>query len=231
MFVHNLIFGVGLTLFMNAVGGFASPSASSKVISKSNPLIRYHGRWDATQSTWWAGTGFKLYVKNLKSISLNLGNLTTSPYVAAGLSVDYANFTSLNLTAGINAITLPQPIAKSTVLRFNVEGWVSNRLQLESILINEDAELQPYTQSSVKFQFIGDSLTSGQYDPNGVDDSWGFVVAETLKAEYQINAMPGGCLTDQNCWGNVRGVSHQFFQTQDVQYYYDAAQNRSGAFR
>lgn len=45
-----------------------------------------------------------------------------------------------------------------------------------------------------------------------MDDSWGFVVAETMKAEYQINAQPGGCLTDQLCWGNVRGVSHQFFE-------------------
>lgn len=124
---------------MTAACSKASVTEGSKNISHTNSLIHYHGRWDSTQSTWWAGSGFKIHVKGLSKLVINLGPLTSSPNVAVGLSINYANFTNFNLTAGANEITLPnsQKFESSTILRFNVEGWQNNRLQLESLVINQ----------------------------------------------------------------------------------------------
>lgn len=117
----------------------SSAAGETKTVSHTDSLIHYHGRWDSSQSTWWAGSGFKLHAKGLNTLVVNLGPLTTSPAVAVGLSIDYANFTSVNLTAGANIIALPRlkTSGSSTILRFNVEGWQSNRLQLESLVINK----------------------------------------------------------------------------------------------
>lgn len=119
---------------------FAAPR--DKTISHTNNLIHYHGRWDSSQSTWWAGSGFKLHATGLTRLVLNLGSFTTSPQVAVGLSINYGNFTTLNLTAGPNTISLPNAkTGRSLVLRFNVEGWQQNRLQLESITVNQVKQL------------------------------------------------------------------------------------------
>ena len=34
--------------------------------------------------------------------------------------------------------------------------------------------------------------------------------------EYSITAYPGVCLQDKYCWGNLRGMLYQWFQTSDT---------------
>jgi hypothetical protein len=58
-----------------------------------------------------------------------------------------------------------------------------------------------------------------------VDGAWPFLASEAFKAEQQINAQPGACLTDQMCWGNAHGISYQFFKTEDNGYYYNPNHN------
>lgn len=133
-----------------------------------------------------AGSGFKLYVENLQTLSLNLGPHTTDPSVSIGVSLDYQPFFQVNVSAGAN--TIPLGVAKSidnsrvfrTVVRINSEGWQNNRMNLESIELNpvsclfhishrsvvnehhrpKGARLLPFKPSKLAFQFVGDSLSA-----------------------------------------------------------------------
>ncbi|KAF9045086.1 SGNH hydrolase-type esterase domain-containing protein, partial [Panaeolus papilionaceus] len=180
--------------------------------------IYYHGRWDDAPATWWAGSGFKINVGNLQSLSLNLGPNTTWPYAAVGISINGAPFFTVNATQGENVIPLPNIVSRRTSVRFNVQGWQNNRINLQSLYLNWDAALLPYEPTKRTFQFIGDSLSAGQYLPLGVDQAWPFLVGEHYKAEHRINAQPGATLTDMESYGNVHGVSYQFFKTEDTGY-------------
>jgi hypothetical protein len=103
--------------------------------------------------------------------------------------------------------------------------------------------LLPYTPQKTVFQFIGDSLSAvrlrsralsltyvlssaqGQYLPQGVTQAWPFVTAEALRAEHRINAQPGATLTDMESYGNVHGVSYEFFRTEDDEFFYTPSHN------
>lgn len=139
------------------------------------------------------GTGFKLVVGNLKTLTLNLGNLSTSPVTAFGVSVNYDAWQTVNLTAGANSIPLgvvPSTTSSysQTVVRIAGQGWQNNNLQLESVELNAGAEPKLYTPQSLNFQFIGDSLSAGQYCGQGVINAWTFVVSENFKAEHNVQA-------------------------------------------
>ncbi|KAF8599937.1 hypothetical protein BDV93DRAFT_538822 [Ceratobasidium sp. AG-I] len=213
-----------------AEGGEDQEGSSKPVVLLPNaPLLHKHGRWDAAPGTWWAGSGFKLVASGLTTFALHLGNHTTAPQAAVALSVDYADFVTVNVTAGVNDIPIPAASAsakgKNRVVRINVEGWQNNRIHFEKIELNTGAVVKPYKPSPLRFQFIGDSLSAGQYNTRGVNDAWTFLTAQEFKAEHSINAQPGACLTDQLCWGNYHGISYQYFQTEDTGYYYTTDHN------
>lgn len=87
-----------------------------------------------------ASSGFKINVENLHSLTLNLGPHTTAPVAAVGLSVNNGAFVTVNVSAGANPIPLSGLDGQKgsvTNLRFNVEGWQDNRMNLESITLNE----------------------------------------------------------------------------------------------
>ncbi|KAJ7034165.1 SGNH hydrolase-type esterase domain-containing protein [Mycena alexandri] len=203
--------------------------ASGNTIQNNDPLIYFHGRWDSSPGTWWGGSGFKLNIKNFKSLSLNLGPHTTAPNTSVGVSFDYGEFITANISEGSNTIPIPAGFKKgaqdSTVVRVNVEGWQNNRMNLESIALNEGATLVPYKPSELVFQFIGDSLSAGQFLPKGVDQAWPFVLGEAFKAEHVVVAQPGAALSDIVSFGNEHGVSFQFFRTEDTGYFYTTDHN------
>ncbi|KAF9494762.1 SGNH hydrolase [Pleurotus eryngii] len=202
---------------------------SGLTIQSDDARIHYHGRWDDSPGTWWAGSGFKLHVKNATTMKIQLGPTTTTPFAAVGVSVDYEPFFTVNASAGWNDIPLPAaPTFKrsdKSVIRVNVEGWQNNRINLQTIVFNRGATLHPYKPSKLSFQFIGDSLSAGQYLPLGVDQAWPFLLGEQFKAEHTINAQPGATLTDIPSYGNVHGVSFQFFKTEDTGYVWTADHN------
>ncbi|KAL0952594.1 hypothetical protein HGRIS_006849 [Hohenbuehelia grisea] len=203
-------------------------AAAALVIKNNDPRIYFHGRWDANPGTWWAGSGFKLHVLNAKSLTLNLGNRTTAPFAAVGVSVNYAPFLTVNASAGANEIPLGLEKAKlgqRSVIRVNVEGWQNNRIHLDNIVLNSGAVLLPYKPSKLSFQFIGDSLSAGQFLPLGVNQAWPFLVGEQFKAEHTITAQPGATLTDMVSYGNAHGVSFQFFKTEDTGYFWASDHN------
>ncbi|KAI0758850.1 SGNH hydrolase [Fomes fomentarius] len=241
-FVSAIGAAVSVSLLPVCCVAAATASASQSavkgvVIPNAHPLIHFHGRWDASPGTWWAGSGFKLHVDDLTSLTLNLGPHTTSPLAAVGVSIDYEPFFTVNVTEDANPIPLSTPTSSSVekgpsgaVVRINVEGWQNNRIHLESIVLNEGAKLLPYKPSELAFQFIGDSLSAGsgsvlaviqgQYLPQGVDQAWPFLVGEYFKAEHNVNAQPGAALKDIVSYGSQHGVSFQYFRTEDTGYYW-----------
>ncbi|KAF7967360.1 hypothetical protein HWV62_30979 [Athelia sp. TMB] len=224
------------TLFFGSLGLLASSASatpathSSKpvTIQNTDPLIYFHGRWDASPGTWWAGSGFKLNVLGLESLNLTLGNHTTSPLVSIGVSVDYGAFYQVNVSAGVNVIPLEgleNGGSKNTVLRINAQQWQDNRINLETLTLNSGAKLIPYTPSKLAFQFIGDSLSAGQFLPQGVDQAWPFLTGEAYKAEHVVVAQPGAALSDIYSYGNEHGMSYMFFRTEDDGYFYTTDHN------
>ncbi|KAG9005310.1 hypothetical protein FRB95_007573 [Tulasnella sp. JGI-2019a] len=207
--------------FVTAHPAVDAKPPSTITISHDNPLIFYHGRWTTEPSSWWTGTGIKLYVEGLTSLVLNVGAATTTLFAAAGLSVDYAPFVTVNISTGANVLPIPANKSgkKTSVIRIATEGWRDNRIQLDSLVLNAGAKLLPYEPSKLHFQFIGDSLTAALGDDRGVIDSWAFLIGESFKAELNINALSGVCLTDQYCFDNVRGMSYDYFRTEDTGYY------------
>lgn len=137
--------------------------AHGLTIKNDHPFIFYNGRWDASPGTWWASSGFKLNAENLSSLKLELGNHTTQPLASIGVSLDYEPFYTVNVSAGTNDIPLQSSSTsktKTSVVRINVEGWQNNRINLESLELNDGARLLPYVHSKLAFQFIGDSLSA-----------------------------------------------------------------------
>jgi len=91
--------------------------------------------------------------------------------------------------------------------------------------LNEDARLLPYRPSNTAFEFIGDSLSAGQYCPAGIDQAWPFLTGEYFEAEHTVIAQPGACLSDIPSYGNEHGVSYMFFRTESDEYFYDPTHN------
>jgi hypothetical protein len=84
-----------------------------------------------------ASSGFKINVANLESLSLSLGVNTTAPAAAVGVSVNYGPFFTVNVSEGMNPISLTgMNVHGPSVVRINVENWQNNRLNLESISVN-----------------------------------------------------------------------------------------------
>ncbi|KAG7443256.1 SGNH hydrolase [Guyanagaster necrorhizus] len=192
-------------------------STVALTIANNNPLIYFHGRWDSSPGSWWASTGFKLYVQNLQTLSLDLQADSSSP-VGLGVSVDYGNFTSVNASPGTNVIPLGSPNACGSVVRINAWGWQNERMLLQDLVLNSDAVLLPYEAADVNFLFIGDSLSAGQYLPMGVDQAWPFLIGEEFKAEATVIAQPCIALADVVSCSNPHGMSVQFFDTEDPNY-------------
>lgn len=65
------------------------------------------GTDDCTQ-LYRAGSGFKLHIESLSEMTLNLGPHTTSPLASIGVSVNYGEFTTVNVSEGSNIIPLDE---------------------------------------------------------------------------------------------------------------------------
>ncbi|KAF7352211.1 SGNH-hydro domain-containing protein [Mycena venus] len=245
-----LLPGIGLLL----PGAFCATMALQPVKIKNNdPLIYFHGRWDSSPGTWWAGSGFKLNVKNFESLALNLGPHTTAPLTSVGVSFDYGEFITANISQGFNAIPIPasvnkKPASETTVVRVNVEGWQNNRMNLESITLNAvHSKSFIFTTWFMDFEFrvplsFHTFRRSSRFSSLGTlcqrVSVWRvnsfqrastrlgrFLVGEAFKAEHVVVAQPGAALSDIVSFGNEHGVSFQFFRTEDTGYFYTTDHN------
>jgi len=84
-----------------------------------------------------AGSGFKLDPKNLTSLSINPEPLTSSPVGPIEISIDDVKSLNYNAFAGTNAIPLNDPSKlSSTTIRISVQGHASDRIILDSLVLN-----------------------------------------------------------------------------------------------
>ncbi|KAB5589215.1 GDSL-like lipase acylhydrolase domain containing protein [Ceratobasidium theobromae] len=210
-----------------AVGSRAATVSTAPVVLYPNSTrLHKHGRWDLNNGTWWPGTGFKFVASGLTNFTLHLGQYTNWPAISVAVSFDYGEFSTVNVSTGANVISVPALTPNNNrVVRLNVEASIGTRMQLEKIELNAGADVKHYKPSPLRFQFIGDSLSAGWLNPRGVNDAWTFLTAQKFKAEHNIIAQSGACLTDRECWGNVHGMSYQYFQTEDTSYIWAADHN------
>lgn len=211
---------------MERQGSSIAAPSGPVVLQPNAPLLHKHGRWDENNGTWWPGSGFKLVASGLTSLTLHLGPYTNYPVVSVAVSVDYSEFSTVNVSSGANSIPIPAATTKGNrVVRLNVEASTGTRMHLQQIELNAGAVVKPYKPSPLHFQFIGDSLSAGWLNPRGVNDAWTFLSAQSFKAEHNIMAQSGACLTDQECWSNIHGISYQYFKTEDTSYRWFADHN------
>jgi hypothetical protein len=147
------------TVLLAVVTQVVVVSAKTTTIPNTDPRIYYHGRWDASPGTWWyvlltfhtmmcwwlitqifrTASGFKIRVQGLTSLTLNLGNHTTSPVAAAGITVNDGTILNVNVSQGANPIPLNLTgLTQSSdiVVGVNMQGWQNNRMNLLSIDVN-----------------------------------------------------------------------------------------------
>lgn len=90
-------------------------------------------------------------------------------------------------------------------------------VQIHAIHVAADAIIYKTPDSTRRIEMIGDSLTSGYSATYEGISSFGYGLAAGLgDTEYSITAYPGICVHDQNCFGNPRGQTYQWYQTSDT---------------
>ncbi|KAL2839831.1 SGNH hydrolase-type esterase domain-containing protein [Aspergillus pseudoustus] len=159
--------------------------------------ISYKGRWDEKHISWWSAPGVKFAFTGQK-LALSFGNHTVDGVLVAyrlgGQDWQFANVTANQSYQFVGPWTTGVNLTESTA--------------------KKTFELRP---SPKMVEIIGDSLSAGQYATYEGISSWSYLFAAGLgNVEYHLTAYPGICLHDQNCWGNPRGQTYQWYHTSDT---------------
>ncbi|KAF8747728.1 GDSL-like Lipase/Acylhydrolase family [Rhizoctonia solani] len=134
----------------------------------------------------------------------------------SGFKLVASNLTSFDLRLGWEGTNWP-----SVAISLSVDYEPFKQLNVSG----GGAKVKEYKPSPLRFQFIGDSLSAGYLNPNGVNDCWTFLSSQEFKAEHNIMAQSGACLTDKECFSNIHGLSYQYFVTEDTTYRWDSNHN------
>ncbi|KAF6819427.1 GDSL-like lipase acylhydrolase [Colletotrichum musicola] len=184
--------------------------------------ISYKGRWDSKKISWWAGPGIKFGFTG-QTVAVTFGNDTISStlvaYRIAGLDWMHTNVTAgathLFVSSETPGIELTEPVSPVT-FEMRVTNWAYG-VQIDKVHVGAGEKLIKIPDYPRKVEFIGDSLSAGMYNTYEALAGFAYGVGAGLgDTEYSITAYPGICVSDQECWGNPRGQSHQWFYTSDT---------------
>lgn len=184
--------------------------------------ISYKGRWDSKYVSWWSAPGIKFGYTG-QTVAVSFGNLTSDGvlvgYRIAGLDWQFTNITTggthLLVTEDTPGSNLTYPISPMS-LELRVTNWAYG-IQIAGVHVSEGEKLVKIPDYGRRVELIGDSLTSGMYTTYEGMSSFGYGIGAGLgESEYSVTAFPGICASDQNCWGNVRGQSRQWFYSCDT---------------
>ncbi|KAK4232281.1 SGNH hydrolase-type esterase domain-containing protein [Podospora fimiseda] len=195
---------------------------SFKTYPANSTEISYKGRWDSKYVSWWSAPGIKFGYTG-QTVAISFGNLTTDG-VLVGYRIGGLDWTFTNITAGATHLLVsPEyPGAKLTApinpwtFELRVSNWAYG-IQINAVHVAAGEKLIKIPDFNRRIEVIGDSLASGMYTSYESMSSWAYGLGEGLgNTEYSVTAYPGICVADQDCWGNPRGQSHQWFYTSDT---------------
>ncbi|KAI8961821.1 SGNH hydrolase-type esterase domain-containing protein [Daldinia sp. FL1419] len=180
--------------------------------------LSYKGRWDSKKVSWWSAPGL-VFGFTGDTVAITFGELTTDTtligYRIGGMDWTFAGGTHLLVTPSTPGINSSFPINPLT-FELRVTNWAYG-VQISQIHISPDESLIKILPYERAIEFIGDSLSAGMYTSYEGLSSFAYGVGAGLgDAEWSVTAYPGICVSDQECWGNVRGQSHQWFYTSDT---------------
>jgi hypothetical protein len=157
------------------------------------------------------------------TVAISFGNWTSDGtlvgYRIGGMDWAFTNVTAngthlfvSNDTAGVNETWPYNPLT----FELRVTNWAYG-VQIDKVHVAKGEKLVKIPALNRRIEVIGDSLASGMYTSYEGLSSWAYALGAGLgDTEYSITAYPGICAADQDCWGNPRGQSHQWFYTSDT---------------
>lgn len=222
-FVSSTILDNGHPRETNFLNTLIDPSEYSfTTYAADAPELSYKGRWDSKHISWWTAPGLKFAFTG-NQVAITFGNWTIDSTLVAyrigGMDWNFSNVTAggthlfvTGETEGVDATFPFNPIP----FEMRVTNW-GYGVQVDAVHVSEGEELLRVPDFDRRIEFIGDSLSSGMYNSYEGISGFAYGVGAGLgNTEFSITAYPGICVTDQDCWGNPRGQSHQWFYTTDT---------------
>lgn len=184
--------------------------------------ISYKGRWDSKYISWWSAPGLSFGFTG-RNVALSFGNYTDVGVLLAwridGQDWQFSNVTANATFQFVNAGTTGANLTIAgayQTFEMRVTNWAYG-VQLKSVHVDASAKLVRLPLYRKTVEIIGDSLSAGQYATYEGISSWSWGFAEGLgDVEFSIEAYPGICLVDKQCYGNLRGQTYQWYRTSDT---------------
>lgn len=172
--------------------------------------LSYKGRWDDQHISWWSAPGLK-FGFHASDVAVSFGPHTTEGVLIA-YRLDGQDWTLTNVTANstqhlIKPTTPGYNLTSASAIRtleFRVTNWAYG-VQLSAVHVRGGncslVKIPDYTRT---MEFIGDSLSAGQYATlEGISSNpWGLMYG-LGNVEFSITAYPGICLHDSRCYGTL----------------------------
>lgn len=97
-----------------------------------------------------------------------------------------------------------------------VSNW-GYGVQIDQVHVATGEKLLRSPDFTRTIEFIGDSLQAGMYTSYEAMTGFAYLCGAGLgDTEFSVTAYPGICVSDQECWGNPRGQSHQWYYASDT---------------
>jgi hypothetical protein len=205
--------------------------------------LSYKGRWDSKYISWWSlvfptfallpSSTFKECSDNttrapgLKfgftgdQVAITFGNYTSNGVLIA-YRVDGLDWQMTNITTNATHLLVSPTIyagidtSKPSTFELRVTNWAYG-VQINAIHVAAKSTLIKIPNFPRSLEVIGDSLSAGDFATYESLASFAYGLGAGLgNTEYSITGYPGICLHDQNCWGNPRGQTYQWYQTSDT---------------
>ncbi|KAI0400419.1 Lipase, GDSL-like protein [Xylaria palmicola] len=184
--------------------------------------LSYKGRWDSNKVSFWSAPGL-VFGFSGDTVAITFGKNTINGTLI-GYRIGGMDWTFTNVTVGgTHLLITPETPGVSETYPVNPQRFemrVSNwgyGVQVDKVHVNAGEsliKLPPYKRT---IEFIGDSLSAGDFQSYEGMSSFAYGVGEGLgETEYYVTALPGICVADQECWGNPRGQVHQWFYSSDT---------------